>query len=154
MSLSDGTDNTTNNNWQLLTMWCFSVNSKGVQQYQPFFFVLAPGERQEIFGLGVLALLKYARQLFNIKIFDFLGGVVNDATEVFSNIFCIAFPCTKLLTCATHIRRKVSAGKGNGAYSKHVSTKGFLADTAIHDVRNLTNCVNDSISETYQKLVK
>ena len=45
-------------------------------------------------------------------------------------------------------------GKGNGAYSKHVNTKGFLADTAIHDVRNLTNCVNDPISETYQKFVK
>ena len=45
MASSDGTDNTTNNNWQLLTMGCFSINSKGVQQYRPFFFVLAPGER-------------------------------------------------------------------------------------------------------------
>ena len=67
MAASDGTDNTTNNNWQLLTMGCFSINSKGAQQYQPFFFILASGERQEIIGLGVLALLKYSRCLFNIK---------------------------------------------------------------------------------------
>ena len=71
MAASDGTDNTTNNNWQLLTMGCFSINSKGAQQYRPFFFILAPGERQEIFGLGVMALLKYSRRLFNIKIFIF-----------------------------------------------------------------------------------
>ena len=143
VSDGDGTDNTTNNNWQLLTMGCFSINSKGAQQYQPFFFILAPGEWQEIFGLGVLALLKYSRCLCNIKNFDFLGGVINDATEVFSNVFCIALPCTKLWTCATQIRRKVSVGKGNGVYSKYVNTKRFLADTVIHDVRNLTNCVND-----------
>ena len=54
MVASDGTDNTTNNNWQLLTMGCFSINSKRAQQYQPFFFVLAPGERQKIFGMHVV----------------------------------------------------------------------------------------------------
>ena len=73
MVASNGTDNTTHNNWQLLTMGCFSINSKRVQQYQPFFFVLAPGERQEIFGMYVVYSI--------LKIF--LGGVVNDATEFF-----------------------------------------------------------------------
>ena len=29
MVTSDGTDHTTNNNWQLLTMGCFSINEKG-----------------------------------------------------------------------------------------------------------------------------
>ena len=83
-----------------------------------------------------------------------MGGVVNDTTEIYSNIFRIAFSYTKLLTCATHIRRKVSVGKGNGAYSKHVNANGFLADTVIHDMWNLTNCVHDSVFETYQNFVK
>ena len=71
------------------------------------------GERQESFGLGCLAFLKYSRLLFNITNIDFVGEATCDCTEMFTNIYHIAFPSTKRLQCHVHIEHKFWKGKGN-----------------------------------------
>ena len=95
MASSDGTDNVFSNNYQVLTLGTFNLNKKGVKSFRPFFYVMCLGERQESFGLGCLAFLKYCRLLFNITDIDFVGGAASDCTEVFTNIYHIAFPSTK-----------------------------------------------------------
>ena len=64
---ADGTDAMVCNNYQLLVFGVNSVNAKGVKQFRPIFFVLGPGEREEVFEIGLLAFLKYSRLLFGIE---------------------------------------------------------------------------------------
>ena len=95
MGTSDGIDNIFSNDYQLLTLGTFNLNKKGVKSFRPFFYVMCLGERQEAFRLGCLAFLKYCRLLFNITNMEFKGGVVSDCTEVFTNIYDIAFSASK-----------------------------------------------------------
>jgi hypothetical protein len=154
MATSDGTDNTTSNNWQLLTFGVFNLNKYGVKSFRPFAFVLSPGERQETFGLCILAVLKYARRLFGIIDIKIKGGGVNDCTEVFTNIYDIAFPTTKKEQCSTHILRKFRSGKGNGDYAKHVTNNTqFLRNVGLDDCRNLSLCLSDLHFKKYSSFV-
>ena len=97
MASCDGTDNVFSNNYQLLTLVTFNLNMKGVKSFRPFFYVICLGERQENLRLGCLAFLKYCCLLFNITDIDYVGGAASDCTEVFSNIYYIAFPSTEKL---------------------------------------------------------
>ena len=55
---ADGTDDMVCNNYQLLVFGVNSVNAKGVKQFRPIYFVLGPGEREEMFDIELLAYLK------------------------------------------------------------------------------------------------
>ena len=79
---------------------------------------------------------------------------MSDCTEVFANIYDIAFPTSKKTQCATHIQRKLWKGVGNGAYSKYVIDKPFLNDTARIDVNNLYHCITQKQFSKYAELVK
>jgi hypothetical protein len=154
MASSDGTDNITSNNWQLLTFGVFNLNEHGVKSFRPFAFVLSPGERQETFGLCVLAVLKYARRLFGITDINIKAGAVSDCTEVFTNVYGIAFPNSKKEQCSTHILRKFRTGKGNGDYVKHVTRHThFLRNVGLDDCRNLSLCLTDLQFKTYSDFV-
>ena len=154
MCSSDGTDSVAANNWQLLTMGAFNISKHCKKQFRPFFYVFCPGERQECFGLGVLAFLKYTRYVFGIVNIDFRAGAVSDCSEVFTNIYDIAFPNTQKTQCYTHITRKVNnRGKGNGDYIRDMKNKKFV-NTAKEDIRNLHECITQKQFKTYAKLVR
>ena len=119
-----------------------------MHRFSPFFYVWSPGEREEMFGLGILALLKYARLIFGYTNINFKAGVVCDHTLFFTNIFEIAFPLTQFMQCYTHILRKLSVGQGNGAYSTLLKDKDFRAQAAT-DVKLLHHCLTH---EQFQKM--
>jgi hypothetical protein len=151
---SDGTADVVSNDWTLLTMGVHSHSKKGTKQFKPFFYVLAPGERQECFGIGVVSFLKYVRLLFGITNIRFLGGCVCDRSNVFVNIFQIAFPESSLGQCYQHILRKFLPGKGNGHYSTLVFKKSFLRNVALTDIRHLYQCLSKKMFRKYADLVK
>ena len=151
---SDGTADVFSNDWTLLTMGVHSHSKKGTKQFKPFFYILAPGERQECFAIGVVSFLKYVRLLFGITNIRFAGGCVCDRSHVFVNIYKIAFPDSKLGQCYQHILRKFLPGKGNGHYSTLVSKKSFLKNVALSDVRQLYHCLSKKMFQKYAKLVK
>ena len=104
--------------------------------------------------MGVLAFLKNTQLLFNIINIQSKAGVVSDCTEVFTNIYDIAFPTSKKTQCAVHIQRKLWKGVGNGAYSKYIIDKPFLNDTARIDVNNLYHCITQKQFSKYAEVVK
>ena len=119
-----------------------------MHQYSPFVYVWSPGEREEMFGLGILALLKYARLIFGYTNINFKAGAVCDHTHVFTNIFELAFPLTPLMQCYTHIKRKLAVGQGNGAYSKLLRDKAYREQAAT-DIKHLHECLT---LEQFQKM--
>ena len=154
MCSCDGTDHIFSNDYQLLTLGTFNLNKKGVKSFRPFFYVMCLGERQESFGLGCLAFLKYCRLLFNITDIDFVGGAASDCTEVFTNIYHIAFPSTKKVQCHVHIERKFWKGKGNGGYLHYAIDKSYFYNTCRIDVNQLHHCLSQKQFDTYAKFVK
>lgn len=151
---SDGTADVVLNDWTLLTMGVHSHSKKGTKQFKPFFYILAPGEWQECFAIGVVAFLKYVRLLFGITNIRFAGGCVCDRSHVFVNIFVIAYPDSDLGQCYQHVLRKFLPGKGNGHYSTLVSKKSFLKNVALSDVRLLYRCLSKKMFQKYADLVK
>ena len=113
----------------------------------------SPGEREEMFGLGILALLKYARLIFGYTNINFKAGAVCDHTHVFTNIFEIAFPLTPLMQCYTHILRKLSVGQGNGAYSTLLKDKDYRTQAAT-DVKLLHECLTHKQFQKMSEFVK
>jgi len=134
-------------------MGVYNLNTHGVKSFRPFFYILCVRERQECFAIGVLAFLKYCRLLFNITNIDFKGGAVSDHTAVFTNIYKIAFPNTKMVQCHIHLERKLWKGKGNGAYTKHADDKSFFYDTCRRDVHQLHHCLSQQQFDTLSKFV-
>ena len=124
-----------------------------MHQYSPFFYVWSPGEREEMFGLGILALLKYARLIFGYTNINFKAGAVCDHTNVFTNIFEIAFPLTPMMQCYTHIQRKLSVGQGNGAYSKLLKDKAYRTQAAT-DIKHLHECLTHKQFQKMSNFVK
>ena len=116
--------------------------------------MLCVGERQECFALGCLAFLKYCRLLFNIKNIDFKGGAVSDHTSVFTNIYKLAFPNTKMVQCHIHLERKLWKGKGNGGYTKYAVDKSFFYNNCRRDVHDLHHCLSQQQFDTLAKFVK
>ena len=154
MCSSDGTDKIFSNHYQLLTMGVYNLDIHGVKSFRPLFFVLCVGERQECFAFGCLAFLKYSRLLFNIKNIDFKGGAVSDHTSVFTNIYKLAFPNTKMVQCHIHLERKLWKGKGNGGYTKYAVDKSFFYNTCRRDVHDLHHCLSQQQFDTLAKFVK
>ena len=153
MTSSDGTDKIFSNHYQLLTMGVYNLSTHGVKSFRPFFYVLCVGERQECFALGCLAFLKYCRLLFNITNMDFKGGAVSDHSSVFTNIYKIAFPNTKMVQCHIHLERKLWKGKGNGAYAKHANDKSYFYNTCRKDVNLLHHCLAQPQVDTLSTFV-
>ncbi len=131
----------------------FALKSDGSKSYRPLVFILGRGERQELFGLGVLCLLKYSRLLFGIVKIQFKGGAICDHTDVFVNIFSIAFPSTPKLQCWVHILRKLLSGKGNGGYKHHMKNSKFANDV-IKDIMSLHRCLSLPQFLTLAKMVR
>jgi len=107
---ADGTDKVTSNNYQTMMFGVHSINEYGTKQFRPFIFILAPGEREEFFIIGLLALLKYSRLVFGIVNVEFMGGIVSDHAAAFVNAFLIAFPKSKPNQCVPHLQRKFMTG--------------------------------------------
>ena len=103
---ADGTDKVTSNNYQTMMFSDHSINERGTKQFRPFIFILAPGEREEFFIIGLIALLKYSRLVFGIIKIEFLGGIVSDHAAAFVNAICIAFPKSNPNQCVPHLKRK------------------------------------------------
>ena len=152
---ADGTDGMTCNNYQLLSFGAIHVNKRGVKQFQPLFYVLGAGEREEVFNVGLLAFLRYCRLLFGITSIQFEGGLSSDHSTVFTSGFYLAFTTSLRLQCFTHILRKFSLNtKGNGDYARLTNSKTFLSTIAIHDVRNLYRCQSFEMFQQYATLLK
>ena len=142
---ADGTDGTIVNKYQLITFCAMNINKRGTSSARPLLFALAPGEREEVFALTMLAFLKYVRLLFGISNISFLGGLVSDHSSVFTTPFRLAFSDSLPVQCFAHIIRKFTSDrKGNGGYKTHLSRKDptFLKNVAVYDVRAMYQCIS------------
>jgi hypothetical protein len=152
---ADGTDKMVCNNFQTLIFGVININTSGVKSFRPLFFVLSPGEREEMFEIGVLAFLKYSRLLFGIVNIHFKGGIVSDHTGVYVNSFNLAFPESLPMQCYPHLKRKFLYGeKGNGGYVKHAKNKLYLKRVAAKDVTNLHLCLTRKMFDQYSSMVR
>ena len=142
MCLSDGKGKISSNHYQLLTMGVYNFNIHVAKSFCPFFSVFCVGKRQECFALDSLAFLKYCRLLFNIPNMDFKGGAVLDHTSVFTNIYKLAFPNTKMVQCHIHLERKLWKGKRNSGYTNYTVNKSFFYNTCRRDVHALHHCLS------------
>ena len=109
---ADGAANMVANDLKFLNFGCFSVNEKGIRSFRPFIYVLCPSESELYFSIGIVTLLKYARQLFGIRDFNFKGLLVSDHAGAFVNVYNCAFPESTVGQCYPHLVRKFLTGKG------------------------------------------
>tara|TARA_B110001450_G_C17666146_1_gene499611 strand:+ start:1239 stop:4214 length:2976 start_codon:yes stop_codon:yes gene_type:complete len=152
---ADATDQTLSNNYVLCAFGCHSRDVWGTKSFRPFFYVLGPGERKIVFGIGMVAFLKYIRLLFNLKSIKIKGPCISDRCGVFVSVFSIAFPGCSLATCWVHIIRRFKRKKGNGAYLPDAPThlKQYALETACDDVRQLHECITRPMFVTLSRLV-
>eukprot|EP00536_Pseudo-nitzschia_multiseries_P010232 jgi/Psemu1/25369/gm1.25369_g len=151
---ADGTDNTICNDYKLLSFGTMNVDDHRVKQFRPFFYVLGPGEQEEIMAIGFLAFLTYSNLIFGTTKIHFKGGVVSDHSNLFTNTFSIAFPLSLCIQCFSHIIQKFTTNqKGNDNYS-HLTSADFLKNVAVEDVRNLHRCSSFPMFQTNVEMVK
>jgi hypothetical protein len=160
----DAMDNLFSNNYKLIVFGVIdvSVHNQGLstattKALRPVGYAVGQGEREDIALLMLLSIKKAARDLFGIDDIQFEnGGIVSDHSTALTNALKRAFPRALLAQCYPRIIRKFRTnGKeaGNGEYATYCVDKCFLAQVAIHDVRDLHRCRTRAMFQTMAKLV-
>ena len=160
----DATDSLFCNNYKLIMFGVIdvSVHNQGLstattKAFRPLGYAVGQGEREDIALLLVLTIKKAARDLFGLDDIEFeKGGIVSDHSTPLTNALKRAFPRALLAQCYPHIIRKFRTDgreAGNGEYANYCVEKRFIAQVAVHDVRNLHRCRTRAMFETMAKLV-
>jgi len=155
---ADGTFNCCSNDYKLIGIGLFSINTDGTKTFHPLVYALAQGEIELVALIALHHLKEASQQIFGLTP-RFKGGLVSDHTEVFTNAFHTIFPDDMLLQCFPHIIRKFridGAREGNGAYYRYLSGKNdpsWLNEVAENDVYLLRECRSDAMFRTMATMV-
>jgi hypothetical protein len=155
---ADGTFNCCSNDYKLIGIGLFSINTDGTKRFHPLVYALAQGEIELVALIALHHLKEASQRIFGLTP-RFKGGLVSDHTEVFTNAFHSIFPEDQLLQCFPHIIRKFridGAREGNGAYYRYLSGKNkpsWLNEVAENDVYQLRECRTDAMFRTMATLV-
>lgn len=99
------------NDLKFLNFGYFSINDKCQRSFQPFIYILCSGESEFYFAIGIVTLLKYAQNLFDIQDFDFKGLLVSDHAAAFVHAYWRAFPNSIPGQCYPHLVKRSSLAK-------------------------------------------
>jgi hypothetical protein len=155
---ADGTFNCCSNDYKLLGIGLFSINTDGTKRFHPLVYALAQGEIELVALIAMHHLREASIHIFGLTP-RFKGGLISDHTEVFTNAFHTIFPEDMLLQCFPHIIRKFridGAREGNGAYYRYLSGKNppsWLYRVAENDVYHLRECRTDAMFRTMANMV-
>jgi hypothetical protein len=141
----DGTHGMSRSSYKLITLGVYGFSqSRMSRTFHPLVYIWGEGEREIVALHGFLNFKIAIHTLFGIKDVCFRGGIVSDATTVFTNAVSVAFPGTPLLSCYPHIIRKfkVDDRSGNGHYAANLSrqTRQWLVSEAEPAIRRCSLC--------------
>ncbi|KAG7374472.1 hypothetical protein IV203_013567 [Nitzschia inconspicua] len=156
----DGTHGITNSPYKLITLgFCSFSQKKGRRQFHPLVYVWGEGEREIVALHGFLNFKIAIRSLFGINEVCFKGGMVSDATAVFTKSVKSAFPGTIPMSCYPHIIRKfkMDGRKGNGSYAakrKEQKTGPWFSQEAESAIMKCSLCRTKEQMQEMWRLTK